>query len=440
MPPKRKPRAHAAPIPSPRIRPAQFEIFHFHHKFANPDLQPFSMTILDWLFFVATIGVSLFTHLFKLGWPANVVFDEVYFGNFTHYYANGTYFFDIHPPLGKELLYLGSRLSGYHYKEIYSEIGARLNFSQIRRLRFWPCFTGALRAPLMFMTFKLLGVSPWWALTFALFVATDQALISESRYVLIDAYLSMFASLTILLTAFLASRINKMSTQLMIVIGAGLAAGATVSVKFTGGGVALTVALALMLHYPFFAGVGHVLIAGLCGLLVLFVSFVVHFLLLNHAGNGCIFHPPDFCAKLERRELGVFEAMTELIPRMLESNFAISESHSYSSPWWSWPFLLGLGTYQWVKDDCQTWAIGSPIVWWGGTIGLIVWCVAVSKNPNIIGTAWLFFGWAVSYLPFSLIKRVMWNYHYFIPLLYSLGATAVAANSSRQRLSSCRSF
>jgi dolichyl-phosphate-mannose-protein mannosyltransferase len=281
----------------------------------------------------------------------------------------------------------------------------------------------------MFMTFKLLGISSWWGLAFALFVATDQALISESRYVLIDAYLSMFAALTILLTALLARRINKPLTQFLIVIAAGIAAGATVSVKFTGGGAALTVAVALVLHYPFVTGVGSVFIAGFCGLLVLLGSFVVHFTLLNHAGPGCVYHHPDFCVKLARRELGVFEGTFELIPLMLESNFAISESHSYSSPWWSWPFLLGLGTFQWVKNDCQAWAIGSPIVWWGGTIGLIVWWVALSKNPKIIGTAWLYFGWAVSYLPFGVIRRVMWNYHYFIPLLYSLGATAVAANA-----------
>jgi hypothetical protein len=38
-------------------------------------------------------------------------------------------------------------------------------------------------------------------------------------------------------------------------------------------------------------------------------------------------------------------------------------------------------------------------------------------------------GWAISYLPFGLIARAMWNYHYFIPLLSSRGTGAVATNA-----------
>jgi dolichyl-phosphate-mannose-protein mannosyltransferase len=387
------------------------------------------MGVIDCFFLTITTTVSVFTHLFMLGLPSSVVFDEVYFGNFTHYYHRGQYFFDIHPPLGKELLYLGSKLSGYRYAEVYSEIGAPLAYSQIRRLRFWPSFMGSLRAPLMFLAFEFMGVSAWWSLAFGLFVATDQALIAESRYVLIDAYLSMFAALTIFLTAVIARRIKSRRLLVLAIVAVGVAAGCTVSVKFTGGGVALTVVAALVMHYPSHIGLGGAIMAGICGVVVLMVSFVVHFSLLTRRGPGCPYHELDFCLRLERGELSVFQATIDLIPRMLASNLGIVESHSYSSPWWSWPLLAGLGTYLWVKDQSQTWTIGSPIVWWGGTLGLVVWTIAVFKNKKIIGTVWVIFGWAISYLPFAFIRRVMWNYHYFIPLLYSLGAAAVAANA-----------
>ena len=51
--------------------------------------------------------------------------------------------------------------------------------------------------------------------------------------------------------------------------------------------------------------------------------------------------------------------------------------------------------------------------------------------PLVLGrqSLWVFVGYIISYLPFALISRVMWNYHYFIPLLYSLIAGAVAVNT-----------
>jgi dolichyl-phosphate-mannose-protein mannosyltransferase len=133
---------------------------------------------------------------------------------------------------------------------------------------------------------------------------------------------------------------------------------------------------------------------------------------------------------LVQGKISHIEATLTLIPQMLHSNFGISNNHDYSSPWWSWPFLGGLGTYLWAKGDRHLWTIGSPIVWWGGTIGLIVWLVvAIWKPRAVLWSAWLVFGWAISYLPFGLIRRPMWNYHYFIPLLYSLATSAVVAEA-----------
>ena len=41
-----------------------------------------------------------------------VIFDEFHFGRFVNGYLTGEYFFDIHPPLGKQLLALGAVLGG----------------------------------------------------------------------------------------------------------------------------------------------------------------------------------------------------------------------------------------------------------------------------------------------------------------------------------------
>jgi dolichyl-phosphate-mannose-protein mannosyltransferase len=405
------------------------DVFHLHLFFFDPNGPPVQISIIDWFFVFLIISVSFFVHRLGVGFPPSVVFDEVFFGNFTQYYHHKLYFFDIHPPLGKQLLYFGSRLTGYSYQEVFDRIGSPLNSTQIPRLRIWPCTVGVLRAPFIFTALKLIGISSWWSLTAGIFVATDQALVVQSRFALIDTFLTTFTSFTILLTSMIVRRINNRLLLGILIIAVGISAGATVSVKFTGGGVALTVIVALFMHYPLLTAIKLSIVAGVCGMSVLIVSFLIHFSMFKYPGPGCIFHESFWCSDFFEGRMNVLSATKTLISTMFSSNFGIGQTHSYSSSWWSWPLMLGRGTFLWMEGERYLWTIGSPIVWWGSTIGIVCWLIVVMKERYIRGTTWIFIGWAVSYFPFALIKRPLWNYHYFIPLLYSIVAGAIAANS-----------
>lgn len=403
-----------------------FSIFRLDLLFFDPARQKFKLTATDWLFFALVAAMAFTTHLWMIGKPNKVVFDEVYFGNFTQYYHRGEYYFDIHPPLGKQLLYLGSRISGYAYNQTYSEIDAPLDYEQAKRLRMWPAMTGALRAPLMFLTLRVLDVSAQWSFVGGLFVAMDQALIVESRFILIDAYLSMFASLTMFMTAVMARRPKY---PILLAVIAGMAAGATVSVKLTGCGVALTLVVGLFMSYPLLDAIKLSAISGTAGVFVFLSSFVAHFLMFDKPGPGCKFHRRTWCENIAKGTLNPFTSIVELIRQMLRSNFAISVQHSYSSKWWQWPLMIGKATYLWVDGDSRLWCIGSPAVWLSGTVGLIVFVFLVVTYRRVRASFWIVFGWIISYIPFSVVARVMWNYHYFIPLLYSLLGAAVAADT-----------
>ena len=396
--------------------------------FFDPHRGKFNFSWLDWLFLGLTTSLAFTTHLWMIGKPDRVVFDEVYFGNFTHYYHTGQYFFDIHPPLGKQLLYLGSRISRYAYNQTYSMIDAPLDYDQVKRLRIWPAITGALRAPMMFLTLRVLDVSSQWALVGGVFVALDQALIVESRFVLIDAYLSMFASFTMLMTAIMSRRPRH---AVLVAVVAGIAAGGTVSVKLTGCGVALALVCGLFMSYPLIEAIKLSAIAGFTGIALFLASFVGHFMMFDKPGPGCKFHRRSWCARIAQGTLNPFTSTIELIRQMLSSNFAIQTQHSYSSKWWQWPLMIGKATYMWVdvKGDSRLWCVGSPLVWLSGTLGLLLWIGLVFKYRRLRQTTWVLIGYIISYLPFSLIARVMWNYHYFIPLLFSLIAGAVAADT-----------
>ncbi|KAH0791881.1 dolichyl-phosphate-mannose-protein mannosyltransferase [Histomonas meleagridis] len=401
------------------------DLFHLNLYFTRNYPSHFTFKLIDYLFLTLVTFISFVTHLIKNGSPSSVVFDEVYFGNFTQYYHKGIYYFDIHPPLGKELLYLGSLISGYQPNQTYSYIGAPLDKSQIARLRLWPCLTGSLIAPVIYLTLRILDVNPQWSLTVGLFLSTDNALIVETRLVLIDAYLSFFASLTLLFCSIITRKPKHIK---YISILAGIFAGSCVSIKFTGCGIAVTLVVVYLMTYPLIEAMLYSFISAISGFSIFFLSFIIHFMMLPHPGPGCRYHTPDFCQKLSKHKHDNYIVSTiNLISIMLRSNFAISATHSYSSKWWQWPFMLGKGTYLWVEDMSQLWCVGSPVVWLSGVVGIIAFlcflCLRWDLSRKLL---WLLFGYLISYLPFACIKRVMYNYHYFIPLIVSLIMGAVA--------------
>ena len=73
------------------------------------DIYDFILAFIIWI-------LSFYIRSHNLIHPPSVAFDETFFGNFTNYYYNKSYFIDIHPPLGKILLYAGAKINGYKGK------------------------------------------------------------------------------------------------------------------------------------------------------------------------------------------------------------------------------------------------------------------------------------------------------------------------------------
>lgn len=59
------------------------------------------------------VGLSFSTRLYKITEPPHVCWDETHFGKMGSYYINRTFFFDVHPPLGKMLIGLAGYMTGY---------------------------------------------------------------------------------------------------------------------------------------------------------------------------------------------------------------------------------------------------------------------------------------------------------------------------------------
>ncbi|KAI0247915.1 glycosyltransferase family 39 protein [Lactifluus subvellereus] len=100
-----------------------------------------------------------------------------------------------------------------------------------------------------------------------------------------------------------------------------------------------------------------------------------------------------------------------------------------------WPLLrLGLRMCAWTSTQSKYYLIGTPIIWWGTTVSLVVGVLAfcmhmfrmqrryVDMEPRewehflYVGKIALF-GWMLHYLPFLVMGRVTYIHHY-LPTLY----------------------
>ncbi|KAJ2933739.1 hypothetical protein H1R20_g3356, partial [Candolleomyces eurysporus] len=100
-----------------------------------------------------------------------------------------------------------------------------------------------------------------------------------------------------------------------------------------------------------------------------------------------------------------------------------------------WPFLhLGLRMCGWGDQQIKYYLMGTPVIWWGGTISLAVGLLTFGfyllrwqrKYNDMDAREWdhflyvgkiAFFGWAFHFVPFLIMGRVTYLHHY-LPTLY----------------------
>eukprot|EP00966_Prymnesium_polylepis_P106511 2466331-Prymnesium_polylepis.1 len=134
------------------------------------------------------LALGLITRFGLLSYPRQVVWDEYHFGKFVNGYATGEYFFDIHPPLGKQLLALSAWVGGYNGTQSWDKIGLDIAPDvELFSLRFLPALQGAALPPLLYFTARALGLSQPASLVPAAAVLLDICFLVESRLVLTDA-------------------------------------------------------------------------------------------------------------------------------------------------------------------------------------------------------------------------------------------------------------
>jgi dolichyl-phosphate-mannose-protein mannosyltransferase len=309
-------------------------------------------------------------------------------------------------------------------------------------LRVLPALAGAAIIPVFYLFLRALGASRRMCALGAALLLLDNALLVESRFVLVDSMLILFGLASV--TFYLWAR-RKNKYKLILLSFSAVFGGLAASTKWTGltalsivGGIWLFDHIKLRGSYTWSRHIYEACLLILIPVIVYLSVFFIHFSLLPRTGQGDAFMPSDFQHTLIGNESYSKDAHLSFIHKFIELNVEMVQSedglktatHPYGSKWTSWPLMIR-DVYYWqgntLSDGRQgnIYLLGNPVVWWGILLIIIVGVFASAKainrlRPFRFALVTIIIGYALNYLPFTRIIRVMFLYHYFFALIYSL--------------------
>lgn len=414
----------------------------------------------------AVFVVSIGLHLYRLDYPDWPVFDEAHFVTYAADYVEQQAYFDIHPPLGK-LLYAsvlqaavgGQPLGDTEFVRLWNDpYTGRLEITDKTHpygpmpyvpLRLLGAFFGVLLPFVFYFFLRSIGVGAMGSLLGAVFVVFENALLLETRLILLNG---MFLTFGLLALAFYFK-------EKPWPLAGGVFFGLSLGVKLTGiiflGPIVLYELLRPRAERSRLLNLGAFVAVGFSMFMLVFSLNNVFFTpqsridvwrsfdLLERKGGG------------PAREIGV--RPTRFAVTSLEAVLGASGylgiggkgkddapqdelTSRYLSSWYEWPFMQSPILYffeEGTGDSRALVLVGNPAVWFGGTLGVFLTLALLGRRfikekqglrevyrdafPAVV----LLGGYASSLLPFlSIVKRTTLLYHYFPALLFSVGLLA----------------
>ncbi len=107
---------------------------------------------LWWFVFLVLMAANIVTRFHSLSQPAWVCWDETHFGKMGSWYINRTFFFDVHPPLGKMFIAAVGHATGYNGTFPFEKPGDLYLDHSYLGMRAACTLLGAALAPFSFLT------------------------------------------------------------------------------------------------------------------------------------------------------------------------------------------------------------------------------------------------------------------------------------------------
>jgi dolichyl-phosphate-mannose-protein mannosyltransferase len=122
---------------------------------------------------------------------------------------------------------------------------------------------------------------------------------------------------------------------------------------------------------------------------------------------------------------------------MYQTNAGMNATHPNSSKWYTWP-IMKRSVFYWqgnsgdgTETNAYIYLLGNPFIYWLGSLTMIFTILyiiiklilhkAISRDPNTSKLLlFIIVGFLANWLPFALIGRVMFLYHYEVALIFSI--------------------
>lgn len=174
-----------------------------------------------------------------------------------------------------------------------------------------------------------------------------------------------------------------------------------------------------------------------CVLFFIIIAGGIYLLSYIPFSDGCKDNVQRFSGLLadpERSITGIYKTVieflethqnpfTELVGRMVKNadtmfhyHASLKDTHSYSSSWEQWPTMIKPMFYycNTVADGLKEGisAFGNPLVWWAGIPAFFAMLYRIIRRSDKTAL-FLVFAYMVQYLPWILVPRCTFAYHYF---------------------------
>jgi len=124
---------------------------------------------------------------------------------------------------------------------------------------------------------------------------------------------------------------------------------------------------------------------------------------------------------------------------MLSYHTDLKDDHFFASPWYEWPTIVKpiwfyMNEYLPEGQMGSIASFGNPAVWWVGLIGILALIVKVVRQRARCWQDWfILVGFAAEFLPWVLVPRSTFIYHYFASVPFIILAAAAVFGSLARR-------
>ena len=406
-------------------------------------------------------------------WWNSTYFDEIYHARTGFEFLHGTVPYETsHPPLGKVLMSACIAIFGM------TPFG----------WRFAGALAGILMLPGMYLIGKQLTKKTWIAVISCMIIALDCMHLTQTQIATIDSFPVLFIIFSYyFMLRFIQTDIirEKLRVSLISLAFSGLFMGFSIASKWIGiyAGAGLAVlffwhclrmirfqrkSVSVHDHYSSedkdstgkqsipasaisFARTRTAVICMWC--ILFFVAVPVMIYLLSYIpymayNSGKIHSLTDYLNEVWRCQIGMFN---------YHKTPGLGMDHPFYSPWWQWP-IMGMPMYyaskMYLPADYPVhhsiFAFGNPVIWFGGLAALLI-CIfrsAFSRRYLVEenGYQWhirsacddprykfMLIGLLAQYLPWVLVPRGTYIYHYFASLPFLMTAICLCFDWKKRR-------